>query len=125
MKVIIIIMLFAVASLSAQVKTNVTTTSKSFLEVTTVKVDSVDLERFIKSYIDRNSVTSNYTLAQIDAGIAKANSAGSIVTFGTLTASGIYTNTGSSGVVNSRQLYYKNLLINGATAIRVLTSEIP
>ena len=41
-----LIVLFAVTSLSAQVKTNVTTTSKSILEVSTVKVDSVDLERF-------------------------------------------------------------------------------
>ena len=125
MKTILLITLFAVTSLSAQVKTNVTTVNKTIKEVTVITVDSVALESFIKSYIDRNSVTSTYTLAQIDAGIAKANNAGSIVTFGTLTASGIYTNTGNSGVVNSRQLYYKNLLVNGATAIRVLTSEIP
>ena len=125
MKNILMLVLFLAGLSFAQVKTNVTTVNKTIKEVTVITVDSVALESFIKGYIDRNSVTSTHTLAQIDAGIAKANNAGSIVTFGTLTASGIYTNTGSSGVVNSRQLYYKNLLVNGATAIRVLTSEIP
>lgn len=120
---ILAIILFAVISVSAQVKTNVTTTNKPFKEVTTVTVDSASLEGFIKRYINRNSLTSTHTLTQIDAAVDKAQ--GAVVTVGTLTASGIYTNTSTNNIINSKQLYYKDLLINGAIGIKVLTTEIP
>lgn len=122
MKTIIIFLLLCVA-VSAQVKTNVITTNKTIKEVTTITVDSVSLEGFIKRYLDRNSVTSAYTLTEIDNAVGA--SAGSSVTLGTLTASGLYTSTVSGTTVNARQLYYKPLLINGAQIGKLITTEIP
>jgi hypothetical protein len=88
-----------------------------------VTVDSVSLEGFIKRWVDRNSLISTHTLAQIDAAVDKAQ--GAVVSVGALIPSGIYTTTATNSLVNSIQLYYKDLLINGATAIKVLTTEKP
>lgn len=120
-KIILLVMILACVSF-AQVKTNVTTVNKTIKEVTVITVDSVSLDGFIKRYIDRNSATSTHTLAQIDAAVDKASLA---ITTGTLTASGIYTTTSTNNIINATQLYYKDLLINGATAIKVLTTEKP
>lgn len=108
----------------AQVKTNVTTVNKTIKEVTTITVDSVSLEGFIKRYIDRNSSTSTHTLAQIDAAVDKAVSTINITT-GSITPSALYVTTSSNSVPSTRQLYYKDLLLNGSVIGKYITTEIP
>lgn len=121
-RIILVLVLLSCATFAQGVKTNVTTSTKTVSEVTTVKVDSVDLERFIKAYLDRNSVTSTYTVAQIDAAIGRASQT---ITTGTVTASGMYVTTSSNSVPSTRQLYYKPILLNGVIIGRYLTTEMP
>lgn len=120
MKKTLLIILFAVVTISAQNILKTTTNTNTF--VTSISVDSVQLEKFIERYIARNSVKSTHTVLEIDNAVNIA-SAGSSVTVGTLTPSGFYVNTGSGTVVSSKQLNYRNILINGAVATKVLTAE--
>lgn len=97
-------------------------------EVTSVTVDSASLDGFIKRYIDRNSATSTHTLAEIDAGVTKAllaNGSGVTITTGNITASGLYGLLGANSQPSTRQLYYKDLLLNGSVIGKYITTETP
>ena len=116
---IFIIFTVTILAQSNAVKINVVTTAGTTI---TLYADSISLEGFIKRYIDRHSSTSTHTMAEIDAAVDRASSA---ITVSGLSASGLYVTTSSGSVPRTRQLYSKDLIINGTTAIKTLTVEIP